>query len=470
MKPHRPTFWPVIPTLLTVAALLLTGGCGGSSNGGNNNNQPSISVTPTNTSLLVGQTATLTANVQNVTDTHVSWSVQEATGGTITPTNSGAIYTAPWPVGTYHVVVTSVADTSLTATATISVSAQFAFLEEYPSGDATPFSMTPKIGTYAPDGTLTINGVTDQGTGNPVSVAMESLMLSGDGSKGVFDVATPDYMYDIYIANANGSGSPTPLTTDGDSWWPEFSADGQQIVYIHSSQIWTMNADGSNQQAVFVPGSGSEAYSATFSPDRTKIAAELYWYPTGIGLYDGIAIMNADGTSAIPLTGGPDFPCTVGWDEMPAFTHDGTQIMFSRYCDDDYTETLYTINTDGTGLTPLYTATPTIFHYNPIPVADQIVFQTNRDFAGTIAFEIYSMKPDGSAVTRLTNNTLFDAFDTNWWNSGYSSAQQALRAPATQSGAAWNCGKSGKNQEDATPPQVAARSRALFRGAAFILS
>ncbi len=424
----------ILSLLFLVSLSIIWVACGSNSNGGgnNNNNQPSISVTPISANLLVGQTTILTANVENVSDTRVSWSVQETSGGTITQTNTGAIYTAPWPVGVYHVVVTAVGNANLTATATISVSAQFAFLEEYSGGDATPFSMTPKIGTYAPNGTLTISGVTDQGTGKPVSVAMESLTLSGDGTKGVFDVATPDYTYDIFVANANGSGSPTQLTTDGDSWWPEFSANGQRIVYIHSSQIWAMNTDGSNQHAVFAAGNGSEAYAASFSPDGTKIAAELYWYPTGIGLYDGIAIMNADGTNAIPLTGGPNFPCTVGWDEMPAFTHDGTQIMFSRYCDDDYTETLYTINTDGTGLTPLYTATPEIFHYNPIPVADKIVFQSNRDFAGTLAFEIYSMKADGSGVTRLTDNTLFDAFDTNWWNNGSSSAQQVLRAPAAR--------------------------------------
>ena len=428
--------------LLAISASIFLSSCGGGSGnapggGNNNNNQPSISVTPASASVLVGQTASLTANVQNVTDTRVSWAVQETAGGTITPTNSGAVYTAPWPVGTYHVVVTSVGNTSLTATATISVSAQFAFMQAYPGGDATPFSMTPQIGTYAPNGTFSLAGIIDTGTGHPVSVAMESLMLSSDGTKGVFNTVTTENTYDVYIANANGSGDAKQLTTDGDSWYPEFSANGQQIVYIRGSDIWAMNVDGSNQHVVYPAGlNGDSAYSATFSRDGTRIAAELEWSPGGV-YTDGIAIMNADGSKAVPLTGGSDFPCSIGWDEAPAFTHDGTQIIFSRYCDDNYTGTLYTINIDGTGLAPLYAATAAVVHYNPIPVADKIVFQTNRDFAGSgapIPFEIYSMKADGSAVTRLTNNTLFDGFDLNWWNSGGSSAywQQSLRVPANR--------------------------------------
>jgi len=57
--------------------------------------------------------------VSNATDQSVSWSVSEgATGGTIT--TAGA-YTAPAAAGTYHVVATSVADSSATATATVTV-------------------------------------------------------------------------------------------------------------------------------------------------------------------------------------------------------------------------------------------------------------------------------------------------------------------------------------------------------------
>jgi hypothetical protein len=38
----------------------------------------------------------------------------------------------------------------------------------------------------------------------------------------------------------------------------------------------------------------------------------------------------------------------------------------------------------------------------------RIVFSTNADYTGTDEFELYSIMPDGSGLTRLTNNTVFD--------------------------------------------------------------
>jgi len=413
----------------TVHVLLILGligtllACGGSSPKVTPPTQSvKISISPNTASTLVNQATQFTATVTGATDTSVTWSIQEANGGTV----SAGLYTAPWTLGTYHVVATSNADTTKSATATVSVSAQFAFIEEYPAGDATPFSMTPEIGTYAPDGTLTISGITDQGTGNPVSAAMENLALSPDGTKGTFDIWSPTNTDDIFVANADGSGSPTQLTTDGASWWPIFSADGRQIIYLKwtgATDIWAMNADGSNQHVIFAHSvDNSNAYSARFSPDGTKIVAELLWYPADPGVtYDGIAIMNADGTNAVPLTGGASFSCQ-GWDENPAFTPDGTQILFSRLCEDpnnscNRSESIYIMNADGTNLTQLSNSSWGVQDYDPLPVADTIVFQTNRDYLATTAFEIYSMKADGSAVTRLTNNAVFDGID-DWWYNG----------------------------------------------------
>ncbi|HKT88817.1 MAG TPA: hypothetical protein VJQ59_10300 [Candidatus Sulfotelmatobacter sp.] len=422
-------------TLLFILLLSLSFGgmtaCGGGNNGiSGQKDQPSISISPMNPGVLVGQTLRFTANIQNLSDTRVAWSVQEENGGTIASTDTGGLYTAPWPVGIYHVVATSVADPSLTTNTMVGVTAQFAFLEELPTGDAFPFSMTPIIGTVGTDGSVGLANVIDQGPGTPVSVAMSSITLSNDGTKAAFDVVTQDTSgndyYDVYVANADGTGSPTQLTATGNSFWPQFSADGQQILYMNNWDIWAMNVDGSNQHVVFSADlNNAGAWSATLSPDGTKIAAELDWYPPNGGgaYYDGIVIMNADGSNPIALTGNSGCNGTMpagGWDEMPSFTHDGTQIMFSRFCTSasmlDSTETMYLINTDGTGLTQIYSdPTPGLWNYNPVAVADRILFQSNQNAPSNYVFEIYSMKSDGSGVTRLTNNFLYDGFDTSWY-------------------------------------------------------
>jgi hypothetical protein len=67
-----------------------------------------------------GGTKTFTATVTGTTDTGVTWSVQEAGGGTI---SSAGVYTAPATVGTYHAVAKSVADGTKTAVATVTVTA-----------------------------------------------------------------------------------------------------------------------------------------------------------------------------------------------------------------------------------------------------------------------------------------------------------------------------------------------------------
>ncbi|HET6984663.1 MAG TPA: hypothetical protein VFI53_21135, partial [Myxococcaceae bacterium] len=76
---------------------------------------PSVTLAP-------GATFNFTATVSGAgsgRSTAVTWSVQEgAAGGTI---DANGKYTAPSTVGTYHVVATSVADASIAATATVTV-------------------------------------------------------------------------------------------------------------------------------------------------------------------------------------------------------------------------------------------------------------------------------------------------------------------------------------------------------------
>ncbi len=389
-----------------------------------------------NPSVLVGQTQVFTANIQNLSDTRIAWSVQEQAGGTIASTDAGGLYTAPWPTGIYHVVATAVADPSLTTNTVVSVTAKFAFLQEYPAGDAVPFSMTPMLATVGTDRNIGLLQLVDTSTGNPVSAAVRSLVISPDGTKATFDMLTPDslnpggYVSNIYIANVDATGQLTQLTYDNQAIYPQFSADGTKIVYVtDAGDIYVMNADGSGQHPILTyANTGAWAYSATFSPDGTKIAAELEWEPYGI-YQDGIAIMNADGSNVVPLT----YPnaCN-GWDEMPAFTNDGTKIMFSEYCHNETGsyEGLYTITPDGATRAVLLGANVGIIHYNPIPAGGKIVFQSNNATPGTFAFEIFSMNPDATGLTQITSNTVYDGFDLYWWNLGSSSAQQPANAKA----------------------------------------
>lgn len=100
---------------LILVPVLWVSGCGSS-------RQPvSVSLTPGTTALTVGQSQTFHAVVSNSSNSAVTWSIQEGSaGGTIT--GAGA-YTAPMKAGAYHVIATSVADPSKSASAAITATA-----------------------------------------------------------------------------------------------------------------------------------------------------------------------------------------------------------------------------------------------------------------------------------------------------------------------------------------------------------
>ena len=89
--------------------------CGGGSSGGASPQQPSFGIAPVSAEVRQGDTRQFTAPAQS------HWSVQEgAAGGSIT---SAGLYTAPTAAGTFHVIATSQATPSQTATATVTIPA-----------------------------------------------------------------------------------------------------------------------------------------------------------------------------------------------------------------------------------------------------------------------------------------------------------------------------------------------------------
>lgn len=81
----------------------------------------SVVISPKGTSVAAGGTVTFTAAVTGLSSSAVTWKVQEASGcGSV---STSGVYTAPTAAATCHVVVTTVADTSKTDVATVTVTA-----------------------------------------------------------------------------------------------------------------------------------------------------------------------------------------------------------------------------------------------------------------------------------------------------------------------------------------------------------
>src|SRR5438067_1729060 len=79
-----------------------------------------VTISPKTATVNQGASQTFTATITGATNTAVTWTVTESAGGSIT---SAGVYTAPAISGTYHVVVTSAADTTRSDTATVTVAA-----------------------------------------------------------------------------------------------------------------------------------------------------------------------------------------------------------------------------------------------------------------------------------------------------------------------------------------------------------
>jgi Tol biopolymer transport system component len=238
---------------------------------------------------------------------------------------------------------------------------------------------------------------------------------SPDGAKIAFTRDLGGYRT-IYVMDADG-GSPVQLTNpppgviQRDSE-PAWSPDGNKIAFTRSyyvgddyrSDIYVMNADGSNQTKL--TDSPINNWGPSWSPDGTKIAfVSDRDDNTGTEVNgNDVFVMNADGTGQTNLTNNPGL-----WDEFPDWSPDGSKIVFARCCDGRYE--IYAMNPAGSGVTRL-TDNPTE-DYLPVwsPDGKKVAFISDRDGSD----EIYVMNADGGGQARLTNDTLaFSGWSLDW--------------------------------------------------------
>ena len=79
---------------------------------------PQITIAPVTVTLSPGGTRTFAATVSGLTNTAVNFTIQQSAGGVI---NSAGLYTASTAAGFYDVVATSIEETTITASATVTV-------------------------------------------------------------------------------------------------------------------------------------------------------------------------------------------------------------------------------------------------------------------------------------------------------------------------------------------------------------
>ena len=167
--------------------------------------------------------------------------------------------------------------------------------------------------------------------------------LSPDGRTIVF-TSLKDGDLDIYTMNVDGTNVRRLTTTPGYDGGPFFSPDGRKIVYRahhptdsaelatyrgllaqrlvrpNRMEIWTMNADGSDQRQVTRLGGAN--FAPFYAPDGRRIIFSSNHRNPRSRNFD-LYLVNEDGTGLEQVTTNPDF------DGFPQFSPDGRQLVWA---------------------------------------------------------------------------------------------------------------------------------------------
>jgi len=211
---------------------------------------------------------------------------------------------------------------------------------------------------------------------------------------------------EIYVMNADGSNvvqltRPGEIPYVGQNTSPSWSPDGSKILFARSGLLYVMYADGSGKTQL----TQGQTSSPAWSPDGSKIA-----YTRTVLGKSYIYVMNADGSNATKLTNDNTVEGVPYDAKSAAWFPNGEKIAFSATSVENSgccvvpNMDIYVMNKDGTGVNRLTTDLKDDSSPALSPDGSKIAFVSKRyGFS-----EIMSMDADGRNQVRLTNYNLDD--------------------------------------------------------------
>ena len=177
-----------------------------------------------------------------------------------------------------------------------------------------------------------------------------------------------------------------------------------------TENMFTMNSDGSDVKQLTFLTSG-EASVPAWSPGGNSIAFQQ-------GAADGstsqIMLMNADGSNQRTVFSDPSYQ-----DTLPSFSPDGSRLVFSRCSTPLEACAIYTIKTDGHGLTAIthFNQSVNTFDLGPKFAPDGTTIAFTSFNRGGVQGAVYLMNSHGANIRQITPSGL-EGFQQDWSPNG----------------------------------------------------
>jgi hypothetical protein len=250
---------------------------------------PQVTIAPATATLVPTGTQAFTATVSGIADPTVTWTVQEAGGGSVS--NAG-FYTASGSRGFFHVIATSVADATLSGSATITVTTSTGRFT--PTGNM-QHARSSHTATVLADGKVLMAGGV---------IRADPLCLGGISSAELYDPAADSFtptssMRALRYAHtatllSNGEVLVTGGFGSGDDC-EDLGEPGQTKAELYSPSSGSFSTTGSmakgrgghtatllSNNKVLVVGGGDQGGGQLPFYGNGSIAAELYDPGTGV--------------------------------------------------------------------------------------------------------------------------------------------------------------------------------------------
>jgi TolB protein len=207
------------------------------------------------------------------------------------------------------------------------------------------------------------------------------------------------YSGQIYAANPDGSGlvQLTHVGDDRSAGFPDWSPSGKRLLFTKfgpgGARIWTMRADGSHQRRVAGDAKGFLDLMPNYTPDARHVVFSRC-------LPDGpcaVWRMAADGTHKHALT-----PYRAhATDAHPSVSPSG-RVAFTRYAVGGFAVRVVVMGADGSNAHPV--TAPRLEGGAPewSPNGQRIAFNNHFTHCCRTDISLFTMKPDGSDVQRVT--------------------------------------------------------------------